>query len=263
MGGLLGTIGGGRLEYLATAEAQSLLNDRSAPSERSLDLILGPQLGQCCGGRVALRLERYTRTDLARLAGAARAERDALRMRRQALWIYGAGHVGQALIRLLMDLGLHEIRWIDSRAGLLPGDLPECVTPQASALPAGTVDGAPPQCQFVVLTHDHALDYALCRAVLARGDAAWLGLIGSQSKAARFRSRLLRDGIDRERLARFACPIGMGGRSKLPGAIAIAIAAQLLDLPSATSRSERDTSSPGSGCADRCAGCPTPRTDDA
>jgi xanthine dehydrogenase accessory factor len=81
----------------------------------------------------------------------------------------------------------------------------------------------------VVLTHDHALDYELCRLILARGDSGWLGLIGSASKSARFRSRLLRDGISRDRLSTLHCPIGIDGiASKLPAAIAIAIAAQLL-----------------------------------
>jgi xanthine dehydrogenase accessory factor len=107
--------------------------------------------------------------------------------------------------------------------------LPDCVTTQACDTPTNLVDTAPPGTHYVVLTHDHALDYELCRLVLARVDAGWLGLIGSASKSARFRSRLLRDGISRERLSALNCPIGVDGiASKLPAAIAIAIAAQLL-----------------------------------
>jgi xanthine dehydrogenase accessory factor len=177
---------------------------------------------------------------------------------RAPLWIYGAGHVGQALVRLLMNLDLYEIRWIDSRSALLPAALPQSVTAQASPVPAATVAGAPPQCRFVVLTHDHALDYALCRAVLERGDAAWLGLIGSQSKAARFRSRLSRDGIERRQLASLACPIGLGGRSKRPDAIAISIAAQLLQLQPDTTRTADAHAPAATGCAADCAGCPAP-----
>jgi xanthine dehydrogenase accessory factor len=154
---------------------------------------------------------------------------ETLRPKRLPLSVFGAGHVGQALIRLLSPLDLFDITWVDSRPGLLPPGLPDCVTTQACATPTGLVEAAPPGARYVVLTHDHALDYELCRLILARGDAGWLGLIGSASKLARFRSRLLRDGIGGERLSDLNCPIGIGGiASKLPGAIAIAIAAQLL-----------------------------------
>lgn len=249
-GGLLGTIGGGRLEHHALAVAAALLGDAASPPRRSLDLILGPQLGQCCGGRVTLHLERFTRADLPRLRQAARSEREALSLRRLPLWIYGAGHVGQALVRLLMDLRMHEIRWIDPRPELLPGDLPEWVTAQSCEAPAATVADAPALCHFIVLTHDHGLDYALCRAILARGDAAWIGLIGSASKAARFRSRLARDGVSREGLNALNCPIGVGGGSKLPAAIAISIAAQLLQEPFVGA---------GPDCGADCAGCAAAR----
>jgi xanthine dehydrogenase accessory factor len=150
---------------------------------------------------------------------------------RPSLWIFGAGHVGQALVRLLSELSAFDITWIDPRAELLPNGLPECVTTLACAAPVERVAAAPAASHHVVLTHDHALDYEICRAVLARADLPWLGLIGSASKAARFRSRLLRAGVARERLARLHCPIGVEGvSSKLPLGVAIAIAAQLLRL---------------------------------
>jgi xanthine dehydrogenase accessory factor len=288
----LGTIGGGRLEWQAIRAAREQLRDRNAAPVRIDDLILGPDLGQCCGGRVELWLERLTRDDLPWLREAARCLRGAggvsiatdvdgrvashrvlplgqgtagldlrrsaggnltlrrsaaanltlqrsvpgnvtlfevLRPQRLPLWIFGAGHVGQALIRLLSPLDLFDVLWVDSRPGLLPSGLPDCVTAEASAAPTDLVDTAPPGTHYVVLTHDHAVDYELCRLILARGDAGWLGLIGSASKSARFRSRLLRDGISRERLSTLHCPIGIDGiASKLPAAIAIAIAAQLL-----------------------------------
>jgi xanthine dehydrogenase accessory factor len=240
---------------------------------RTADLILGPELGQCCGGRVELWLERLTRNDVHWLADAARRLRAepgialasefldgtvthrllprssagaaAVRIERGPrecvslfevpqpprpdLWIFGAGHVGQALVRLLAELALFEISWFDSRAAMLPGSLPEGVTAQACADPAERASGAPAGTRFVVMTHDHALDYELCRAVLARADSSWLGLIGSASKSARFKSRLLRDGLSRETVSRLICPIGIPGiSSKLPGAIAVAVAAQLL-----------------------------------
>lgn len=271
--GTVGTIGGGRLEWHTVTLARELLRDARAAAVRLADLILGPDLGQCCGGRIELWLERLTRSDVQWLDDAARRLRvepgaaiaselvdgvvthrllrrsfrataavelehgprgrvtlfELPRPRRPDLWIFGAGHVGQALVRLLAELALFEITWIDSRAELLPESLPEGVTPQACAEPAELAVCAPTGTRFVVMTHDHGLDYELCRAILTRPDSAWLGLIGSASKSARFKSRLLREGLNRETVSRLTCPIGVPGiSSKLPGAIAIAIAAQLL-----------------------------------
>jgi xanthine dehydrogenase accessory factor len=283
--GTVGSIGGGRLEWQATLAARELLCTRDAAPVRIADFILGPDLGQCCGGRVELWLERLTRDDLPWLLEAARSglrARDhrsrahepsyvvvtefsgvvafhrlqrstpgaaSLTLQRAAsgdlslleplpaplprLWVFGAGHVGQALIRLLSELALFDITWVDSRSELLPTDLDGCVTMLASAKPVDLVDAAPAGTRYVVLTHDHALDYELCRSILKRGDSSWLGLIGSASKSARFRSRMLRDGISSETLSTLTCPIGIPGiASKLPASIAISIAAQLLQLSS-------------------------------
>jgi xanthine dehydrogenase accessory factor len=127
-----------------------------------------------------------------------------------------------------------------------------------AAAPAGT--------RYVVLTHDHALDYELCRVILSRADAAWLGLIGSASKSARFRSRLLRDGLDREALAGLTCPIGVPNiPSKLPGAIAIAIAAQLLQRDTRELATNRDPVPPQAAttlaqeCSGSCRSCEAER----
>jgi xanthine dehydrogenase accessory factor len=299
--GTVGTIGGGRLEWHATMLSRQLLLESGAVSVRAADLILGPELGQCCGGRVELWLERLTRQDLPWLNDAARRMREergsasaaaglslaseaadgvvthrlqnsfalsavldlrrhagdrvtlieSLRPRRQNLWIFGAGHVGQALVRLLAELALFEITWIDSRAELLPACLPEGVTPEICAAPLAVAATAPPGTRFVVMTHDHGLDYDLCRLILARADASWLGLIGSASKSARFRSRLRRDGLDRETVSRLTCPIGISGiSSKVPAAIAIAITAQLLQQ--ATPKS---TETDPQGCSGDCGSC--------
>jgi xanthine dehydrogenase accessory factor len=286
--GTVGTIGGGQLEWQATLAARELLCTRDAAPVRIADLILGPDLGQCCGGRVELWLERLTRDDLPWLLVAARSVLRAhahrgeahrpsyvvvtefsgsvashrlqrstpgavsLNLRRAAsggltlheslsaprprLWVFGAGHVGQALVRLLSELAIFDITWVDSRPELLPADLDGCVTTQSCAKPVELVDAAPAGTRYVVLTHDHGLDYELCRSILRSGDSSWLGLIGSASKAARFRSRLLRDGISRETLSTLTCPIGIPGiASKLPASIAISIAAQLLQQVSPAS----------------------------
>ena len=302
--GTVGTIGGGRLEWHATTLARELLRDSRGTPVQTVDLVLGLELGQCCGGRVELWLERLTRrrsclagrriapfargartgggqrndrwrryasaaAALVRRGGGGKLERRAPqrvtliempRPRRPDLWIFGAGHVGQALVRLLAELALFEITWIDSRAGLLPPCLPESVAPKVCAAPAELAAAAPAGTRFVVMTHDHALDYELCRVILARADAAWLGLIGSASKSARFRSRLLRGGLSRETVSGLTCPIGVPGvSSKLPGAIAIAISAQLLQQ--ATPKPPRGASSgvraemDAPGCAGGCSSC--------
>lgn len=292
--GMLGTIGGGRLEWHAARAARQLLCASDSPSVQIDDVILGPELGQCCGGRVQLWLERLTRQDLPWLQAASQSARhgganavesrfaagivthslrslhdaapvtlrrdaagetllETLGPRRSPLWVFGAGHVGQALVRLLAELALFDIRWIDPRPELLPAGLPDGVTTQACAAPVGLVGAAAAATRYVVLTHDHALDYELCRSILKRGDAAWVGLIGSASKAARFRARLRRDGIDPTGLT---CPIGVSGIvSKLPTAIAIAVAAQLLQLgapaPLADAASALEA---GAGAAHACDG---------
>ena len=310
--GTVGSIGGGQLEWQATLAARELLRVRDAMPVRIADLILGPDLGQCCGGRVELWLERLTRGDLPWLLEAARSglrardhrsrahepsdvvvtefsggkashrlQRSApgaasLTLQRAAnggltlheplsaprplLWVFGAGHVGQALVRLLSELALFEITWVDSRPELLPADLDGCVTALASAKPVDLVDAAPAGTRYVVMTHDHALDYALCRSILRRGDSSWLGLIGSASKAARFRSRMLRDGIGSETLSTLTCPIGVPGiASKLPASIAISIAAQLLQLSSPATPKTISRQDPAcgaiSGSGGSCASC--------
>src|SRR5216684_571325 len=183
--GTLGTIGGGRLEWQAIRAARELLGNRHAAPVRIDDLILGPDLGQCCGGRVELWLERLTREDLPWLREATRRLRgrsgvsiatdvggrivshrvlappagaagldlrrsptgnvtllEAVRPKRLPLSVFGAGHVGQALIRLLSPLDLFDITWVDSRPGLLPLGLPDCVTAQACAMSTDLVGTA-------------------------------------------------------------------------------------------------------------------------
>jgi xanthine dehydrogenase accessory factor len=256
-----GTIGGGNLEWQALRAAKSLLAP-GAPSVQLRRLVLGRQLAQCCGGVVQLWLERFTQADLPLLRKADFAmqtevsERGVVRRlvpragtlprlrfssgsearatllepieaNHAVLWLYGAGHVAQALIRIAADLPF-EITWVDSRADLLPASLPDNVQALHSRTPTNTVNTAPAGARFLVMTHDHALDYALCRKILQRNDFAWLGLIGSKSKGARFRSRFARDGVPAEVIARLVCPIGVGIDSKLPAAIAVAVTAQLL-----------------------------------
>lgn len=268
---VLGTIGGGQLEWFAIATARTLLAQSACPIEVQ-KLTLGPQLSQCCGGAVELWLERYSATDIPSLRAAAEAAargpalletslaegtierriiRPALDFRTRVraelvregdttilrerldeaqppVWLYGAGHVGQALARVLATLPV-QLTWIDSRAELMPRDISQSVRTVLTADPVSTVAEAPPDSRFLVMTHSHPLDFALCKAALERNDQSWIGVIGSRSKSVRFRSRLLREGLSREQVDRLICPIGIGGiDSKLPAAIAVSVAAQLL-----------------------------------
>lgn len=224
-----GTIGGGRLEWLAVQQSRRLLTDNTAPVLWRELRRLGPDLAQCCGGELWLEFERIPQASLPAL----QSRRDAWRPApRPALWIFGAGHVGAAVVRLLKDLPLFDVQWIDSREGLPPpAGSPHVISSHAPD-PGQLVATARPGTSYLVLTHDHELDYRLCTAILARGDAAWTGLIGSKSKAARFRSRLRRDGFSADAIAALTCPVGHTAiTSKLPAAIAVGIVAQLLALP--------------------------------
>lgn len=146
------------------------------------------------------------------------------------LVIYGAGHVGRALVRVLEGLPF-AVTWVDADAQRFPHPLPGHVAARALAEPAAFALEAPAGAFHIVMTHSHALDLAICHAVLAGGAFGHLGLIGSQTKRARFAKRLAALGIGEERLARLVCPIGLAGiAGKQPSVIAVAIAAQLLSL---------------------------------
>lgn len=146
----------------------------------------------------------------------------------QALWLFGAGHVGRAIVQALAPLGF-AITWIDGRAGQFPTAVPAGARTLALAMPELVVDEAPENTVFLVMTHSHPLDEAICEAVLWRGDFAYLGLIGSKTKRARFGRRLRAAGLSAALVERMVCPIGLDAiASKEPGAIAASVAADLL-----------------------------------
>ena len=177
---------------------------------------------------------------------------------RTPLWLYGAGHVGQSIVRVLEELPF-DITWVDSRAELLPRSLPPHIRARFSDSPADAAASAPPGVRHLVMTHDHAVDYDVCRALLLREDFGWLGLIGSASKAARFRSRLIKEGVTEAALARLACPIGVDGiEGKAPSVIAISVAAQLLQTLSAPTI-EVVPHEVVDGCTGACADCASAR----
>jgi xanthine dehydrogenase accessory factor len=217
-----GTIGGGQLEFHAIDVAREMIAEGTR--ERRLELPLGPHLGQCCGGRVELLLrpiDRKISGDLSR-----REEREARAAPHVIL--FGAGHVGLALARALAPLPL-AITLVDDREAP-PPPLPQEVGFERLDDPEPLVEKAPAGSAFVVLTHSHALDYRLADAALRRGDARYVGMIGSATKRVRFERWFLARGGARETLARFICPIGGGKlvRDKRPEVIAALATAEIL-----------------------------------
>lgn len=216
---VVGSIGGGHLELQAIAQARQMLQDGAAAAQVR-HVALGPSLGQCCGGTLDLRFVPLAQED-------------------PALWpappprfhleLYGAGHVGRAIVRLLEELPC-TVRWIDEREAEFPATpLPAHIERVCAEPVQAEVALAPPGAQVLVLTHSHALDLALAEALLRRGDFASFGLIGSATKRVRFERRLAERGLAPEAIARMACPIGLPGlRGKEPAVIAVAVVAQLL-----------------------------------
>jgi xanthine dehydrogenase accessory factor len=144
--------------------------------------------------------------------------------------LFGAGHVARALVRVLAGVACR-ITWVDERENEFPRDVPANVTVSCTDAPEADVDSAPPRAYFLVMTHSHALDEALAERILRRADYAYFGLIGSATKRRAFEKRIARRGIPAERFATMTCPIGVAGiPDKEPGAIAIAVAAQLLHV---------------------------------
>jgi xanthine dehydrogenase accessory factor len=212
-----GTIGGGHLELQAIAQAREMLAAAErgvpAPGPVTRDVALGPSLGQCCGGAVTLLLEPLL----------------------PPAWnvaVFGAGHVGRALVGLLGGLPCR-VSWIDARAGEFPAEVPAGVERIVAEAPADEVADLPAGCDVVVMTHSHELDQEIVEAALRRHDLRYLGLIGSATKRARFLARLAERGFPPDQLARLTCPVGVpGAGGKLPAEIAIAVAAQLLQVRS-------------------------------
>jgi xanthine dehydrogenase accessory factor len=145
-----------------------------------------------------------------------------------AVWLFGAGHLGQAVARALAPLPF-DLTWLDAREGLFPEGLPGAVACRHCPAPDATVAEAPPGAAYLVMTHGHGMDFAICEAVLRRGDAAYLGMVGSARKAAACRMRLTERGIDPGRLGEITTPIGLDGiTGRAPAVIAASVAADLL-----------------------------------
>jgi xanthine dehydrogenase accessory factor len=272
---IVGSVGGGQLEFEITASARALIAQGATASTRQ-HFILGPDLRQCCGGALDVVLEplaagaaswlgqaiaweqdgQFWSSSLALgdpsiarelcLLDEAPSEPGTAKLRKTEtgtvltetsgarwpqIYLFGAGHVGRALVNLLGDLPFHVV-WSDGRDNIFPDNIPGNVTTDAGALNAEMIKAAPADAHFLVMTHSHALDFEIVQAILLQGSFASLGLIGSDTKRARFLQRLAAAGVAPDMLARLQCPVGLAGiKSKIPAAIAIAVVAELLMRP--------------------------------
>jgi xanthine dehydrogenase accessory factor len=252
--GQSGTIGGGALEFEAVLRAREWLVGGGRRVDR---VALGPSIGQCCGGAVTLWTEVFDAAPEAvagvvargpgtmplavkRILVAARGQgmrpepglvqgwlvEPVMEAERQ-VWVWGAGHVGRALVAVLAPLPGIAITWVDTGPERFPEAIPDGVTPVWAAAPEALVAHVPVSAEHLVVTYSHALDLELCHRLLGRG-FCWLGLIGSATKWARFRSRLAALGHSGVEINRITCPIGDVSLGKHPQAIAIGVGLQLL-----------------------------------
>lgn len=256
---LFGTIGGGNLEFQACKIARDQLEN---PESQQLKRFpLGAGLGQCCGGlvnllfepvvgacdwvRVALDYERLNKewvrevptheglvsvrafdNDVSGLVDGVYVEVN--RSDDIELTLFGAGHVGRAIVKAMADLPVR-IRWVDSREYEFPVEVPNNVEVICADTPVAEVDAASTNAYFLVMTHQHSLDQLLSEQILKRDDFAYFGLIGSASKRRMFETRMVRRGIAAEKFKRMNCPIGISGiQNKQPAMIAISVAAQIM-----------------------------------
>ena len=303
---LIGTIGGGQLEYQCTRIACERLRERDDDTAQTFvqRFPLGSNCGQCCGGVVEVLFEKLVAGNAAwiadllgfydertpvviatafatdgrackllvttegcraygpgsaelraavgraaqhmftRSAGAARLQLKApenLSLLLEPvmssdfnLALFGAGHVGSAVVAAMAGLDCN-IRWIDSRRDIFPAKVPANVTCLESGNPQQEVAAMPANSFYLVMTHSHPLDFDICSRILRRADFAYCGLIGSLSKRRRFERLMRKGGMQDAALERLTCPIGIAGiESKKPEAIAIAVAAELLQTHAAS-----------------------------
>ena len=224
----LGTIGGGHLELQAMQEARERLTEYMAGRAPRAPLVrcaLGPRLGQCCGGVVQLRFECVGAADVPAL-------RQRLAPRLQPVALFGGGHVGHALARVLAPLPF-ALHWIDSRDEVFPTPVDADTVCEHSDPVQAAVPQLAPQSFVLIMSFSHAEDLDIVAACLARqrerADLPFIGLIGSRTKWATFSHRLLARGFSDQELAQVTCPIGVSGiTGKEPEVIAVAVAAQLL-----------------------------------
>jgi xanthine dehydrogenase accessory factor len=219
---IFGTIGGGQLEFMAIDQAREML--ARAPESVTLDVPLGPEIGQCCGGRVEVAIRPIDRALESELVKRAKIEDAA----RPHIYLFGGGHVGHALAAAFALLPVHVVV-VETRADALDG-MPDAAETRLTPVPEEMARDAPAGSAFVVLTHDHALDFLIVAEALKREDAAYVGMIGSKTKKATFRSWYFKTaGGAQADFARLVSPIGGDQvKDKRPAVIAAMAVAEIM-----------------------------------
>lgn len=231
--GIYRTIGGGQLEFMAIERARETFNAvmrgaSACKSEASdltqMDIPLGPEIGQCCGGRVHLNLKLVNPALRASLI----ARYDIELSTRPNVYIFGAGHIGEELA-LILSRAPVQVVLVDSRenelANICASGIETCLTP----LPEEVVRSAPAGSAFVILTHTHALDFLIAKEALMRDDFSYVGMIGSKTKLATFKSWLAQETGKKDMCEKLVCPIGgTMVKDKRPAVIATLVAAEIL-----------------------------------
>lgn len=207
------SIGGGKLEFMVIDKARQML-DQPYSSQCVEYYPLGPKLGQCCGGSTTVLFEYFSQ-------------------QHTELMLFGAGHVGHALSKILLDLPIR-LHWVDNRAAQFTDtDVHESLSRKRiviSDMPVNEIKDMPPNAYYLIMTHDHQLDFDLCCAILQRNDAAYIGLIGSQTKWQRFRKRLLSKGFAEPQIDQINCPVGLATvPGKRPMEVAVSIAGSVIN----------------------------------
>ncbi len=220
--GIFRTIGGGSLEFMAIDKARALL--RQGGDHDMLSIPLGPEIGQCCGGHVCLKLERLSPEGQRRFVNLIDHENAAL----VDVYVFGAGHVGNALVEALSLLPVHPVL-VDTRSEELktaPHGIDTCLTP----MPEDVVRSARPGSAYIILTHDHSLDFLITTEALNRADASYVGMIGSKTKRAVFARWFDQETDHPVALEQLVCPIGKtSAKDKRPEVIASFVAAEVME----------------------------------
>jgi len=202
------TIGGGHLEYKAIDTAKQMLAESSS-QQKIEHFPLGAKLGQCCGGHATLMFESFINDTI-------------------DIMLFGAGHVGKALVSILAELPCR-IYWVDSREDEFPKKLPSNVVKIISDTPSDEVASMPKDSYYIVMTHNHPLDFDITEAILLRNDSLYVGLIGSNTKLKRFQMRFKHKGYKSDFFSFLHCPIGLADvPGKRPTEVAVAVAGEII-----------------------------------
>ena len=217
---IFGTIGGGRLEFIATQEARKMIADNCDSLSRTIPL--GPEIGQCCGGSVTVSYARLLSPEDLFFQQTGNETRPVIQ-------VHGAGHTGKALARVLALLPF-DVSLIDTRRDILT-DINTEVKKAHTPLPEQQVRSAAPGTAFVIFTHEHHLDFLIAAEALKRGDAAYVGMIGSKTKRAVFENWLEDNHFDRRLADKLVSPIGgTAVHDKRPEIIAALVGAELIEV---------------------------------